>query len=240
MTTALRQAGFEAAKKASNAKTKARQDALAAAKAKDESLRKLDNSPPTGVPPPSDTTEAEDAKKPETAGAEVEGKAENVPVTRGEHTNADVSATQGDKEGLSNTKELEEPINDSNAQKGDQDVLEGTGEAKTPLPPAQHIPSIALPPSSDDVPTASEAIAAANESILKDKSHIVLVGKEADRTPPSERAQSLDQEEKESKATGETPLREVASTDEAEALPGTRTQEQQAADGDEAGSSVAD
>ena len=240
-TTALRQAGFEAAKKASDAKTKARQDALADAKSKDEGLQKLDNSGPTGMPPPSGTTEAADAKEPETADAVVESKADKVPVI-GEGATEEVgTATQEDDEGIQTAEAGKTSTSNPTSTDESEEVLEGTGQAEPQAPPAQVIPSIAPPPSSDNVPSAAVVEAAANESILKDKSHIVLVGREADRTPPSERADlGKEQVTEETKTVGETPLREVTATDEDQDLPGKKTQEQEAAEGAEAATSVAD
>ena len=239
-TTALRQAGFEAAKKANDAKTKARQDALAAAKSKDDELQKLDNSGPTGMPPPSGITEAADAKEPETAGA-VESKADEVPVTGEGSTEEVEDATKEDHEGIQVDKAREKSTSNPITTGESEEVLEGTGQAEPPAPPAQDIPSIAPPPSSEDVPSAADVEAAANESILKDKSHIVLAGKEGDRTPPAERADlGKEQERVEPSQVGETPLKEVTATDEAQDLPGKKTQEQEAAEGAEAGTSVAD
>jgi hypothetical protein len=86
MQLALRQAGFEAAKKASDAKAKAKAAAaipLAAKEATKEGgdLSKLDNSGPAGTPPPTGTTSAEDAKTPDTGAAEVVSKSDKTPIT---------------------------------------------------------------------------------------------------------------------------------------------------------------
>lgn len=240
-TTALRQAGFEAAKKANDAKTKARQDALAAAKSKDDGLQKLDNSGPTGMPPPSGITEAADSKEPETAGVVVESKADNVPVTGEGSTEEVEDATQEANDGTQMAKAGKKSTSNPITTDEPEEVLEGTGQAEPPAPPAQDIPSMAPLPSSEDVPSAADVEATANESILKDKSHIVLAGKEGDRTPPAERADlGKEQERVEPNQVGETPLKEVTATDEAQDLPGKKTQEQEAAEGAEAGTSVAD
>jgi hypothetical protein len=234
LTTALRQAGFEAAKKATDAKSKARKDALEAAKAKDDSLQKLNNSGPTGMPPPSGITEAEDAIEPETAGAKVEGKADRVPVTGDGVTEAE------DK--VPSAKKAEKGANTATMDDQSEEVLEGIGQAEPPAATAQDIPSLASPPPADEVPSASEVEAAANESIAKDKSHIILKGKrEVDRTPPSEREYAAEQEASdEVEPVGKTPLKQVTATDEAQDLPGKKTQDQETAKGDEAGNSVAD
>lgn len=193
------------------------------------------------MPPPSGTTEAADAKEPETAGAVVGSEADKVPVTEEGATKEVENATQEDYEGIHKAKEGKESASNLIATNESEEVLEGTGQAEPPASPARDIPSIAPPPSSDDVPSAKVVEAAANESILKDKSHIVLVGRETDRTPPAERADlGKEQVTVEPKPVGETPLREMTASDEAQDLPGKRTQEQEAAEGVEAGTSVAD
>ena len=193
------------------------------------------------MPPPSGTTEAADAKEPETAGAVVGSKADNVPVTGEGATEEVENATQEAYEGIQMAKAGKKSTSSPIITDEPEEVLEGTGQAEPPASPAQAIPSIAPIPSSDDVPSAAVVEAAANESILKDKSHIVLVGKEGDRTPPAERVNlGKEQVSEEPKTVGETPLREVTATDEAQDLPGKKTQEQEAADGVEAGTSVAD
>ena len=78
ITDTMRQLGFEAAKKAGEAKSKARSETLEAAKAKNPELQKLDNSGPTGMPPPSGTTEVADALKGENGEAAMEGNADTV------------------------------------------------------------------------------------------------------------------------------------------------------------------
>lgn len=293
MTLAMRQAGFEAAKKAGDAKAKARIDALAAAKVKSgqsEDLNKLDNSGPTGMPPPTGTTEAGDAMKPETAGANVESKADEVPATleakaeqamgesAGEATQEAGAAAGGEEDVPRDAEEMgeaekgkklettpsahesEDAASKPISKDGSEEVLEGTGQAEPEISLPQDIPSLASPPPASEAPSAHDAEAAANEAIMKDKSHIVLVGKrEAERTPPSgtppnESANADEEGRKENKAEEElqtvegadgkemisTPLKEVTATDEAQDLPGTKTQEQNAGDGEKAGESVAD
>jgi len=72
----MRQLSIEAARKASHAKTKPSTSALESSNIESETLQKLDNAGPTGMPPPSGTTEAEAAKAPETANANVASKAD--------------------------------------------------------------------------------------------------------------------------------------------------------------------
>lgn len=228
LTIAMRQAGFEAAKKAGDAKTKARADALDAAKAKDGSLDKLDNAGPTGMPPPSGTTEAKDAITGESGEARVGGKADKVPVTEDMVGGGGSMPAKGlGKEG--DAKELDGSANKSISEDEEPEVLEGKGEAE---------------PTS--VPTADEAEAAANEAIHQDKSHIVLAGHgqtPEGPTPPNEKADNDEMVEKSAQAIGDggSALKTTTSaTDEAEALPGKKTQEQAAASGEHVGDSVAD
>ena len=78
MTAQMRQLGIDAAQKASDAKSKA--TAPETSNAKEETLQKLDNSGPSGMPPPSGTTEAEEAMAPETVGAHVASKSDETPM----------------------------------------------------------------------------------------------------------------------------------------------------------------
>ena len=229
LTTAMRQAGFEAAKKAGDAKSKARAEALQASRDKDDApssdvLQKLDNSGPTGMPPPSGTTEAVEATKPETGSTSAEGKADDVPSTeKGEED----ALEDGNGEKMLGARRAEEAANTSIIADKSEEVLEGRGQAE--------------PTSEDSVRSAREVEAAANASIMHDKSHIVLVGqREADRTPPSspveEAADSSNTVAKEG-----SKLKEATNvSDEVHDLPGKKTQDQPAASGEEAGNSVAD
>ena len=80
MSTALRQAAMEAAKKAGDAKAKAAGRASASSSISKETQEKLDSAGPTGMPPPSGTTDAEAAKEADMANARVESKADAVPT----------------------------------------------------------------------------------------------------------------------------------------------------------------
>ena len=266
LTTAMRQAGFEAAKKAGDAKSKARADALEAAKAnKEGGLEKLDQAGPTGMPPPSGTTEAVEALKGVSGNTNVGGKADEVPTTKEGEKGAITGKEEKDgktatgeavtMKDIPSSKEVDAAANTAIANDEESEVLEGKGQAEV------------------DIPTSKEVEAAANESIMHDKSHIVLVGKrEQDRTPPTEMMSSGQREdylgheptgkeealmkEKTSTAAIEsvedrmnnvakkkdgTGTREgIAATDEAQGLPGKRTQDQEAASGESVGDSVAD
>ena len=248
LTTAMRQAGFEAAKKAGDAKAKARAEALQASKPRadplsSETLQKLDHSGPTGMPPPSGTTEAEEAIKPGTGNTSAEGKADDVPVTEEGKREAEeeskkpnvygvgaIVANNAEPKGkemeIPSSKEAEESANESIITVNSEEVLEGRGQAE---------------PSIDDIPSSKEVEAAANASIMHDKSHIVLVGpREAERTPPSEPVEETE-ESADSQEKGGSKLKEATNvSDVGQGLPGEKTQDQPAASGVEAGNSVAD
>lgn len=83
LTTAMRQAGFEAAKKAGEAKSQTRAKGFGESKTSNDALKKLDNSTATGLLPPTGTTEASPAKAPETRSSTAESKADTVPATSG-------------------------------------------------------------------------------------------------------------------------------------------------------------
>ena len=240
LTTAMRQAGFEAAKKAGDAKSKARAEALQASRDKDnalssDTLRKLDNSGPTGMPPPTGTTEAVEAMKPETGITSAEGKADDVPSTKpGEQDNLEggnkekSSEEQRSQEStMPSPKKADEAANTSVLADESEEVLEGRGQAE--------------PTPEDSVRSAREVEEAANASIMHDKSHIVLVGqREADRTPPSSPVEETANSSSTIAKEG-SKLKEATNvSDEINDLPGKKTQDQPAASGEHAGDSVAD
>ena len=136
LTMAMRQAGFEAAKKAGDAKSKARAEALQASKNKanslnSETLQKLDNSGPTGVPPPSGTTEAEEAIKPETGDTTAEGKADEVLEGQGQ-------AEPTPEDSVPSAREVEEAANASIMRDKSHIVFRGPNGADK-APPSEPV-----------------------------------------------------------------------------------------------------
>ena len=242
LTTAMRQAGFEAAKKAGDAKTKARSEALEAAKAQAPDLKKqLDDAAPAGMPPPSGTTEAEEAIKPEKYAAKVEGKADGVGVTDegdkelkeqvgkkavtegvgainlGKEEAGTTKAETDTMEGVPSSKDVEASANKSiyHDKEESEQVLEGKGQAEEK--------------EEEEVPSSKEVAERANASIMHDKSHVVMKGrKAADQSPPplSEDEGGIVGKE-EGKRTGE--LDKGSGTDAADSLSGKKTQDQPAA-----------
>ena len=184
LASAMRQAGFEAAKKAGDAKTKARTDALEAAKSKNTELQKLDNSGPTGMPPPSGATEATEAMKGESGETTAGSKADAVPPTNldiEKAESAEKTVEDGAKQENSgktvtdngnlplklvkerdmvipSTNEVEHSANEAIAN-DEEHVLEGKGQAEP------------------EIPTAKEAEQEANKAIVEDESqHIHVAG----------------------------------------------------------------
>ena len=190
ITTAMRQAGFEAAKKAGDAKAKARSKVLDNPDIPKETTEKLDNSGPTGIPPPSGSTDAESAKAPETAESSVEGKADAVPSTQ---------------------PAVKLPIREKT----------GPGGAFSAPPETQTM-------SEGDVMAEEKHEATAEDKKHEPTENTENDGKETERREDSPTVISW----KTRDAT--------AATDEAEDLPGTKTQEQDATCGEKAGESVAD
>ena len=231
----MRQAGFEAAKKAGDAKkaklfASKEPDKLERKGAKDETvdeeaLKKLDNAGPVGMPPPSGTTEAEDAKKPETAGAEVESKSDDTPSTEATATEGTGSA---DKE------------NETAKTAGSIDNLKDEG---TDLP-------LRVKDQSAEVEhthgTMEPVVTATGQKTEKGEDEPQTKGLEEDgglkgavEKRDKEEDKETDEEEDEKEPISET--KDVtAVTEQAEALPGKKTQDQEAAKGEEAGVSVGD
>ena len=78
----MRQAGIEAAKKASEPKSAA-SPVRSSTPLGSSDLDKLENSAPTGLPSPTGTTSAVDAIAPSTSGSNVVSKADTIPTTFG-------------------------------------------------------------------------------------------------------------------------------------------------------------
>ena len=230
----MRQAGFEAAKKAGDAKKaklfasskEPEPETLEGQGEKDEdvdegSLKRLDNSGPLGMPPPIGTTEAEDAKAPETTGANVESKADETPRSEPpSETRQGTAGTAGDIENLKDEgtdlplrgsvknvdAEVEhphgtmEPVITATGQKTERGEEEGDTRALE---------------EDGGLKDAIETREATEEDDVAERSH-------------GEKGTSIKTEDV------------SAAADETESLPGKKTQEQSAAKGEEAGTSIGD
>lgn len=105
LTAAMQNIGFEAAQKAKAAKAsklKSSTESPSVSEPPKETteLRKLDNAGPTGMPPPSGITDAESAKAPETAEADVVSKGDDTSISSPnvETKSAEIPDTQLPKE----------------------------------------------------------------------------------------------------------------------------------------------
>lgn len=116
LTIAMRQAGLEAAKKASDVKSQARAKGLGVSEASNDAVRKLDNSTAPGVPPPSGTTEAASARAPETSSSTAKSTADNIETTTSltEPTQESGSAGKGDSNADSPATRVSQAISEGN------------------------------------------------------------------------------------------------------------------------------
>ena len=234
----MRQAGFEAAKRAGDAK-KAK---LFASKEPDkiegeskkeggldeESLKKLDNSGPLGMPPPSGTTEAEDAKEPESKGANVESKADETPIIE----------PIGDKGTKADEDEGEE-----DGKAGAAGNIENLKDEGTDLP-LRNIEKGGDPEVAHPHGTMDPVITATGQKTEEGEEKGDTQGLEEDgglKDAVNKRKAEEDAAEKEDGEQQGAQTKAVnAVIDEVDSLPGKKTQDQAAAKGDEAGTSVGD
>ncbi|KAL9125350.1 MAG: hypothetical protein Q9217_005431 [Psora testacea] len=232
LTNAMRQAGFEAAKKAGNAKTKSKTEALEAAKAKAPYLQKVDYSTTTGIPPPSGTTEAGEAKKPETTETNMGTKAEEAARTQDESVDL-LEGTGQAEPAIPTAKEAEEKVNRAMVEDEKEHVRSTGQEART---------------DTEIIKVAKEGETANKKDVQPEKEVEPKeelqgqlskpAGKMSDksgRTPIASNDANSDTKQEQAQTA-----RVTAATGEAQELPGSKTQDQPAADVEKAGESVAD
>ena len=151
----MRQAGLEAARKASDARTKALQtSARTPTKISEQTIQNLNNSAPSGMPPPSGTTEAKSAMAPETttAGTSVESDADRVPITN-EKTAQPKGSNNDNNNAKSQDPDLEAVVPESKDRievESDNDEPSSSDEAPDPDTEA------VVPDSKTVIPTKSE------------------------------------------------------------------------------------
>ncbi len=215
----MRQAGFEAAKKAGDAKKANTAKMVAQAKGSEQSgvssetLRKLDNSAPTGMPPPSGTTDASSAVAPETGNSTVTSKADAFPATTPISTQVRDSMQE---------LHLGEANTSSSQPTGSAGHKAGSEESEN----RERKTAILEDPDAEAKVEGSE-------------SQIEMKG--GNDRPTTEKAESGEGEaEADTKGDAEKTKDVTASSDEAPNLPGKKTQDQPAASAEDAGSSIAD
>lgn len=233
---------MEAAKNAGDAKTKATAKAGGSSNISTETQQKLESSGPTGMPPPSGTTDAPAAQAPESGESSAASKADTVP-----------------------------PIQDTVDETSEQETYEGVGsndpDKEAVVPDSKHTVAVAQHAKSDDpdaeavVPGSKDTIKVQEDGPFDIKNtkrddpdaEAVVPGSEATVQPAKSTQAIHDSQtqiardskehggsEARGKNTVENTTKATAASDDAEDLPGKTTQDQASAKAEEAGVSVAD
>ncbi len=212
ITAQMRQLGIEAARKASDAKTTPKTSAPGPSDVNSETLQKFDNAGSTGMPPPSGTTEAEAAKAPETANANVASKADEKLT-------------------------VEEFIEEESKEGGGQEVgVEETGKggnAEIEHPHGTLEPAVAAVGQTED-----ECEKEGKRRALEE--HGGLEARTLDPKRTAKGTQNEYDEAADEEVRAETANAVTTSADTTTDLPGKKTQDQGAGEGEEAGVSVGD
>lgn len=212
ITAQMRQLGIEAARKASGSKTKPKSSAPEPSDIESETIQKLDNAGPTGMPPPSGTTEADAAKAPETANAEVVSKADEK-LTVKEFIEEESREEGGEGVGMEET-----------GKEGDAEIDHPHGTLE---------PAVAAVGRNE-----GESDRVGDTKALEEHGGLEARTVHPKRTPKGTRNEDKDEAEEE--AGAETANAVTVPADTTTDLPGKKTQDQGAGDGKEAGISVGD
>lgn len=211
ITSQMRQLGIEAARKASGSKTKPKTSAPELSDINSETLQKLDNAGPMGMPAPSGTAEAEAAKAPETANANVVSKAD---------------------EKLTVEEFIEEESREEGSEKAGIEEMGKGGSAEVGHPHGTLEPAVAAVGQ-----TVDEGERKGNTKALEE--HGGLEARTVD--PKNAAKESRKEEEGgDQAAEAETASAVRIPADTTAELPGKKTQDQGAGDSNEAGVSVGD
>jgi len=212
ITAQMRQLGIEAARKASDAKKKPKTSASESSDIKSETLQKFDNAGPPGMPPPSGTTEAETAKAPETANANVSSKADEKLTVK-------------------------EFIEERSKKAGDEEAgVEETGKGQDAG--IEH-PHGTLEPAVAAVgQTEERGEREGNTKALEE--HGGLEARTVDPKRTDKGTRNEDEEVVDEEVGAETASAVTNPTETSTDLPGKKTQDQGAGEGEEAGVSVGD
>lgn len=209
LSMAMRQAGLEAAKKAGDAKTKARQEELERLKANSADLQKLDNSAPSGMPPPSGTIDTGYAKELRNGGTGLAAAVEGLPLTKHEGKGAaaentpstELDSTSEDATQIlkAANEEMAKAASEASTGAAEPEVLEVKGQAKPeatetkagPLPiptTKQREESTTKEAEPQHVFNAKEAEEAANKAIVADEAaHVHIAGSPPPHASPGMR-----------------------------------------------------
>ena len=243
LTTAMRQAGFEAAKKAGDAKkaklfSSSKEPEKLEGRGKmenldgvDEStLKKLDNAGADGLAPPSGSTEAEDAKEPETAGADVVSKADDIPAV--EEDEDEEQEPGGAKDGTAgHIENLKDEGTDLPLRQAKKDKEQsGLGYPHGTLEPV-------VAAAGQQSETARDLEVKDTKPLEADGGLEEAINKREDGSP-SDQDNHVDPDESDDRNTNTQLGKEDGGSEKT--LPGKKTQDQEAAKGEEAGVSVGD
>ena len=223
LTTAMRQAGLEAAKKAGDAKSQVRVK-IGVPNASNEATKKLDNFATTGLPPPSGITKARSDTAPGTGSAAVKSKADTVSVTaasEGKNSKQSRSLTGGRS---SAGDGQDEESSDSSSEEVDEDEAKNSNIGPTKQ-------SDADAGTSDEEDDSEPAMKSTSRETKPDAGDIDIVKTLKDQGKTG--GPLLDRTK--IKTTNTT-----AATNERQPPPGKRPQDQAAADAKEVGESVGD
>ncbi|KAL8635058.1 MAG: hypothetical protein Q9228_007414 [Teloschistes exilis] len=238
MTTALRQAAMEAAKKAGDAKAAkfgAARSGGAPSNIPVETQKKLDDSAPTGMLPVTGTTDAESAKAPESTAVSMTDTAPEKEKTSPTNEEEDEEETY---EGIgSNDPDAEAVVPNS------KDTINLENDAKTGvhgLPPDTSTPT----PAVENTPTQSSKIKETKSTTNDPDAEAVVPDSEAPATSAKTAAAIEETHNQVSAAKGRNTVQKTTeattATEEEAGLPGKQTQEQGSAEAGEAGVSVGD
>ena len=221
LTTTMRQVGFEAAKKADESKSHARAKVFEDLKLPSNVLKKLDNSAPKGFPPPTGMTEAASAIAPETGSSSAKSTADNVGIASEQ---PDISVTKLQSPGAPDTGPATHMDVESNP------FLKEAENSRSHSSDTETL-------GADSKPTEKQSKDDdAQESELADR----VTAKAASEPRVSANTQSEERIGPLSESRGLEARDTVAKHVEAEEVGVERTQDQPAASGKEAGTSVGD
>lgn len=228
----MRQAGFEAAKKAGQAKSQARAKVLGESKESHDALKKLDHSTATGLPPPTGTTEASSAKDPEAGSSTVEPKADKVPDSSRSRGKDTFQLRASKARGSEASVNLDEKARSQDDEEGDEDPP----PQKSATAQSTSQPEIST--AEDESPDHPSTKTASQQGLNPgpgDVDIVKLLKKQGKTGGPMLDLSKLNK--------GKTAATTATTTEEAhpaQASSGKKIQDQAAGDGEQAGESVGD
>lgn len=154
LTTAMRQAGLEAAKKAGEAKSQARAKVSGESKASSDALKKLDNSTAAGLPPPTGKTEASSFKALETRSSNTVPHGTTIPETsktRGKDTLQLRTSKIGGSEASVNSNEDASSQKDEGDEKDSPPQKPATGQSTSKSETSDEADESPGPPATEKV-----------------------------------------------------------------------------------------